>query len=186
MGNRFHSLFSSEPRNPELVKTEPISTKSKDRIFKSERLSAAIKYNKTDVKEGSDKFSKNEANMELLSRQTTAISREAMKETLIKWEKELSLDPSIYSDLRDLFKVANNDYWPNHVLDIGRDSPWETMQDNTARTNWLYFYVSRTGADSNTQTFNVAICHLITKEPNISRNVLIGGLRKKNLNSRGR
>ena len=83
MGNRFHSLFSSEPRNPELVKTEPISTKSKDRIFKSERLSAAIKYNKTDVKEGSDKFSKNEANMELLSRQTTAISREAMKETLI-------------------------------------------------------------------------------------------------------
>ena len=55
------------------------------------------------------------------------------------------------------------------------------MQDNTARTNWLYFYVSRTGADSNARKFNVAICHLITKEPNISRNVLIGGLRKKNL-----
>ena len=157
---------SSEPQNPE------------GRIFKSNMLSAA---NRTEVNMEFNEFSKNEANnMELLSRQATAMSSKVMKETLTKWEKELSLDQRDYSDFRDLFKVAKEDHWPKHVLDVGRDSPWETMQDNDDGSKWLYIYVSRTGTDSD-RKFNVAICHLITNKSNTSRNVLIGGLREKNL-----
>lgn len=161
MGN----LSSCEPRNPE------------GRIFKSNMLSAA---NRTEVNMEFNEFSKNEANMELLPRQAIAISRNVMIKTLTEWENELRLDQSEYSDFRDLFRVAREDYWPNHVLDIGRDSPWETMQDNNDGSKWLYIYVSRTGAGSD-RKFNVAICHLITNKSNTSRNVLIGGLRERYL-----
>ena len=145
MGNWFRS---SESQNPE------------GRVFKSNMLSAA---NRTEVNMEFDEFSKNEANMELPSRQATAMSRRIMMKTLTEWEKELKLDQSDYSDFRDLFRVAKEDYWPKYVLDIGRDSPWETMQDNDDGTKWLYIYVSRTGADSD-RKFNVAICHLITNK----------------------
>ena len=153
--------------------------KSEDMIFKSKRLSAPIKENKTDVKRGFYKFSKNEGNMELLSRQATAVSKKHLMNTLTKWKKDLKLLKSDYDDLKELFEVAKTDHWPQHLSD--QDSPWETTQPNSALTNWLYFYVSRTDANSDAQRFNVAICHLITKEPNISRYVLIGGLYKKNL-----
>ena len=98
-------------------------------------------------------------------------------ETLTKWIIELRLNPSDYDDLQELFEIAKTNHWPQHLLDS--DSLWETMQSNSALTNWLYFYVSRIDADSDAQRFNAAICHLITEEPGISRNVLIGGLCKK-------
>ena len=160
MGNRFSN------KNPESVSIEPISTKTEDRIFKSKRLSAPIKENKTDVKRGFDNFSKNEANMELLSRQATAVSREDMMETLTEWKKELELDRnSDYNDLKELFEVAETNHWPQHLLDLDSNL-WETTctQRNSASTNWLYFYISRTDADSDMQKFDIAICHLITAE----------------------
>ena len=99
--------------------------------------------------------------------------------TLTKWKEDLKLHQNDYDDLKELFEVAKTDHWPQHLLD--QDSPWETTQPNSALTNWLYFYVSRTDANSDSQRFNIAICHFITKEPNISRYVLIGGLCKKDL-----
>ena len=143
MGNRFSN------KNPESVSidSEPISTKTEDRIFKSKRLSAPIKENKTDVKRGFDNFSKNEANMELLLRQATAVSREDMMETLTEWKKELKLDRnSDYDDLKKLFEFAETNDWPQHLLDLDSNL-WETTQQNSASTNWLYFYVSHTDAD---------------------------------------
>ena len=62
MGNCYSRFFNE---NPEFVSIEPISKEFEDMIFKSKRLSAPIKDNKTDVKRGFDKFSKNENNMEL-------------------------------------------------------------------------------------------------------------------------
>ena len=176
MGNCYSWFFNE---NPEFVNIKSISKESKDMIFKSKRLSAPIKDNKIDVKRGFYKFSKNEGNMELLSRQATAISKKDLMNTLTKWKEDLKLHQSDYDDLKELFEVAKTDHWPQHLSD--QDSPWETTQPNSALTNWLYFYVSRTDANSDAQKFNVAICHLITKEPGISRYVLIGGLCKKNL-----
>jgi hypothetical protein len=169
MGNWF-------PR--EFVSIESVSRESEDRKFKSKVLSASRRNNKRGVKRGYDKFSENETDMELLSRQVTAVSRNDMMETLTQWKKELRLDPSDYVELTELFDVAENDHWPKHRLG---DPLWETMESNNAMTNWLYFYVSRTDANSDARKFNVAICHLITNEPSISRYVLIGGLLKKNL-----
>ena len=176
MGNCYSWFFNE---NPEFVNIESISKESEDMIFKSKRLSAPIKDNKTDVKRGFDKFSKNEDNMELLSRQATAVSKKDLMNTLTKWKEDLKLHQSDYDDLKELFEVAKTDHWPQHLSD--QDSLWETTQPNSALTNWLYFYVSRTDANSDAQRFNVAICHLITKEPGISRYVLIGGLCKADL-----
>lgn len=166
----------------DFISTEHVSTKpAVDRTFKSRRLSAPIKENKAGVDRGYKTFSENETKMEILSRQATAISRKVMAELLTTWSKELKLDPSDYDDLKELFDVAENDHWPQHLK---LTSPWETTQtNNPATTNWMYFYVSRTGtdADLDEQKFNLAICHLITGKVGISRNVLIGGLCKKDL-----
>ena len=178
MGNCYSWFFSENLR--EFVNIEPISKESENRIFKSKRLSAPIKDNKIDVKRGFDKFSKNEANMELLSRQATTVSKKDMMKTLTKWKKELKLDPSDYDDLKELFEVAKTNHWPQHLLDLDSNL-WETTQQNYASTNLLYFYVSRTDADSDAQTFDIAICHLITTEIGIYQDVLIGGLCKKGL-----
>ena len=106
-----------------------------------------------------------------------------MMETLTEWKKELELDRnSDYNDLKELFEVAETNHWPQHLLDLDSNL-WETTctQRNSASTNWLYFYVSRTDADSDMQKFDIAICHLITAEIGIYRDVLIGGLCKKDL-----
>ncbi len=53
----------------------------------------------------------------------------------------------VQDDLKELFDVAEKNHWPDHLED--GEPLWETtQQDNFARTNWLYFYVSRTDADT--------------------------------------
>ena len=171
------SLLSKSDHDKDVnLNIKSVST-SEDMIFQSGWLSDAIKDNKTDVKKGIDKFSKNDGiNMELLSRQATAVSRNDMKEILIKWKKDLKLDQSSdCNDLEKLYDVAECDYWPEYLSGPDSPDPWESKQQPTGMTNWLYFYVSRMDA----QRFNIAICHLITREPNILRNVLIGGLCEK-------
>ena len=156
-----------------------VSANPTDKIFKSRTLSAPIKENKEEVDKGYAKFSENETNFEVISQQATGISREVMKENLTRWINELKLNSSKYDDLNDLLNVAEGNYWPQHLQE---DMLWETTQPNKAQTNWLYFYVNRSDiTDSDTQKFDLAICHLITHEVGISRNVLIGGLIKKGL-----
>jgi hypothetical protein len=164
--------------SPSTLSIKSISKNPEDRIFKSKRFSRSIKNNLSEVEQEYDKFSKNETNMELLSRQATTVSRKDMTKILIKWTTELKLNKSAYSDLKDLFAVGENNYWPQH---LSTEPLWETTQDNNAMTNMLYIYVYRTDVDTDAQMFDVAICHLVTKKSNISQDVLIGDLCKKDL-----
>ncbi len=156
-----------------------VSANPTDKIFKSRILSAAIKENKEEVNEGYKKFSENETKFEVIPQQATGISREVMKENLTRWINELQLNSSEYGVLNDLLNVAEGNYWPQHLQE---DMLWEKAQPNKAQTNWLYFYVNRSDiTDSDTQTFDLAICHLITREVPIFQNDLIGALIKKGL-----
>ena len=170
-------LSKSDHDNDVDLNIESVS-RSEDMIFKSKMLSAPIKENNTEVKRGFDEFSKNETNMKLLSRQATAVSKKDLMNTLTKWKEDLELHlHGNYDDLNEVFDVAETNHWPQHLSD--QDSLWETTQQPVAKKTWLYFYVSRTDANSDAQKFNVAICHFISNKIDISRDVLIGGLCKK-------
>ena len=107
MGNCYNWFFNE---NPEFVNIGSTSKESEDMIFKSKRLSAPIKDNKTDVKRGFDKFSKNEDNMEILSRQATAVSKKDLMNTLTNWKEDIKLHESDYDDLKELFEVAKTNH----------------------------------------------------------------------------
>jgi hypothetical protein len=172
MGNWLVSLWKN--LNSKFVIIEPVGRNPEDRIFKSEKLSSSINDNTLEVKEGYRRFSENETDMNLLYKQATAVSGEVMTETLNSWKDDLMLNASLtdYHDFNELLNIVKNNDWP-----ADQDSPWESTQENYARTNLLYFCASCTDA----QKFNVAICHLITYEPGVSQNVLFGGLWKKDL-----
>ena len=156
-----------------------VSANPTDKIFKSRTLSVPIKENKKEVNKGYKKFSENETKFEVISQQATGISREVMKENLTRWINELQLNSSEYGVLNDLLNVAETNYWPQ---ELQKDMLWEKAQCTKAQTNWLYFYVNRSDiTDSDTQKFDLAICHLITHEVGISQNDLIGALIKKGL-----
>ena len=166
MGNR-----ESKPQL-ELIGTDPLNTP-----FRSGMLSDTINEAGEEVEKVYSKFEKEQNVMEILLRQATSISRQNVTKTLTEWETELKVEKNDYPDLMQLHKVFapnNPQDWPKHV---DKAKPWETIQDNQATTNLLYFYVKHTESDAN--KFDMAMCHLITNKIGVSLNVLIGVLCKK-------